>query len=83
MMKVDLLLDVEALHSEQGGKLFGEDLQCCCFVSAIDWSNVQLFRRRIIQILGAVLEREVKMIRFEILYRLRVINTTSIVTYDR
>ena len=78
-MKVDLPLNLEALHCEQGGKLFrGRPEMLLLRLS--NGRNVQLFRRGMIQILGAIPEKEVEKMRHEILHRLRLITATPLMT---
>ena len=71
VMRVNTVLDIEKLHQQFGGKLFrGRPEMLLLRMS--NGRNVQLFRRGTIQILGRLHQREVEMMRREVLQCLQL-----------
>lgn len=77
-MKVDSTLDLESLHRKHGGKLFRGRPEML-LLRLNNGRNVQLFRRGMIQILGAIPEIEAQRMRHEILHRLHLTTAAALV----
>ncbi|MEL7309742.1 MAG: hypothetical protein AAGK05_19120, partial [Pseudomonadota bacterium] len=75
-MKVNSPIDLESIHRTHGGKLFkGRPEMLLLRLS--NGRNVQLFRRGMIQILGAIPEIEAQRMRSEIIHRLHPKTTVT------